>query len=238
VKAFTGVLVGLTLLLVPSTALGQTELPVGEAHGVRVVRPHGTIVVIFSAKLHKRYAGKNLEVSCTTLLEDGANIGSQVLTVPRHSRKLDTGELTHPIDFCRVWRPRHRHSSKRVLASVPLTQKGAVFVDEESKTLHMLSWLGLAYFVEEKQKLDGNPTYDELVQGLPKRARPYLSQRIVPLAAPGDTPPRHRVGYYSDGDEHVAVAIVSASGRRLFVEYGPDGVFSTNVLGYMFNERD
>lgn len=237
-KILTGAAVALTLLLVPSTALGQTELPVGEAHGVRVVRQHGTIVVIFSAKLHKRYAGKNLEVSCTTLLEDGANIGSQVLTVPRHSRKLDTGDLTRPIDFCRVWRPRHRNSGKRVLASVPLTQKGAVFIDEESKTLHMLSWLGIAYAVEEKQKLEHSPTYDELVQGLPKRARPYVSKRIVPLAAPDDTPPRHRVGYYSDGDEHVAVAIVSASGRRLFIEYAPDGVFSTNVLRYMFNERE
>jgi hypothetical protein len=31
---------------------------------------------------------------------------------------------------------------------------------------------------------------------------------------------------------------VSASARRLFIEYGPDEVFSTNVLGYMFNERE
>jgi hypothetical protein len=28
-----------------------------------------------------------------------------------------------------------------------------------------------------------------------------------------------------------------ALGRQLFIEYAPDDVFTTNVLGYMFNER-
>jgi hypothetical protein len=237
VKLLTGAAVALALLVAPPAALGQTELPVGEAHGVRVVREHGAIVVILSAKLQERYAGKRVVVSCTEILEDGSASGSQVMPVPRHMRKLHTGDLTRGMDYCRVSKPRTKRAPRRVIVSVPLTQEGAVFIDEESKTLHMLSWLGLAYFVEEKQKLDGAPTYDELVQGLPKRARPLVGKRIVPLATPGDTPPAHRVGYYSDGGEHLAVAIVSASGRRLFIEYGPDGVFSTNVLGYMFNER-
>lgn len=237
-RLLTGVTVALALLAVPSTGLAQTRLPVGEAHGVRVVREHKAIVVILTAKLHKRYAGKGLKVSCTTLLEDGANVGSQVLTVPRHGRKLFTGDLTAPIDFCRVWRPPQRHYSKRVLASVPLTQKGAVFLDEESKTINMLGVLALAYVVSEKQKLDGSPTYDELIQGLPKSIQAAFAKKVVALAAPGDTPPPRKLGYYSDGDHHLAVAIVSLSGRRLFIEYAPDDVLSTNVVGYMFNGRD
>jgi hypothetical protein len=238
VKALTAVAVALAFLVVPSTGLAQTELPVGESHGVRVIREHRAIVVVLSAKLHKRYAGKNVEVSCTTLLEDGANIGSQVLRVPRHGRKLFTGDLTRPIDFCRVSKPRHGHQSKRVLVSVPLTQKGAVFVDEESKTIRMLGVLAIASILGEDKSIDGTPTYDELVKALPNREQAPFRKRVVALGAPGDTPASGKVGYYSDGDEHIAIAILSASGRRLFIEYGPDDVFSTNVLGYMFNERD
>lgn len=236
-KALTGVVVALTFLLMPSTGFAQAELPVGEAHGVRVVREHKAIVVVLSAKLHKRFAGKNLLVSCTTLLEDGANIGSQVIRVPRHGRKLFTGDATPRIDFCRVSKPRHRHAPKRILVSVPLTQKGAVFVDEESKTLTMLRVLAIAYVVGEDKNIGDNPTYDELVMALPNRAQAPFKKKVVALAAPGDTPGAGKVGYYSDGDEHLAIAILSASGRRLFIEYAPEGVFSTNVLSYMFNER-
>jgi hypothetical protein len=121
---------------------------------------------------------------------------------------------------------------------VPLTQKGAVFIDEETKTRGMVRVLAISYIVQEREKLDGFPTYDELVQGLPKAVREPFAKNVVALAAPGDAPPAGKVGYYSDGDKHSAVARVSASGRRLFIEYAPDEVFSTNVLGYMLNEPE
>ena len=238
-KAFTGVAVALTLLLVPSTALGQTELPVGEAHGVRVVREHRAIVIVFTAradKLHKRLAGKNVIVSCTEITEDGFSSGSQVMRVPRHGHKLYTGDLTRGMDYCRLWKPRTKHRSKQVIVSVPLTQQGAVFIDEELKTRRMFGVLGIAYFVGESKHLDGVPTYDELIHGVPKQARAGLARSVVSLAAPGDSPPAGKVGYYSDGAEHVVVAIVSASGRRLFVENGPDDLFSSNVLRFLINE--
>jgi hypothetical protein len=238
VKVLTGVVAALAILLTPSTALAQTELPVGEAHGVKVVREHKAIVVVLSAKLQKRYAGKLLVVSCTTLLEDGANLGSQGVRVPAHGRKLLTGDTTGKIDFCRVLLPRHRHEPRRVLVSVPLTQKGAVFIDEESKTIRMLGVLAVASIIKLDQKSDGAPTYDELLKAIPKRARAAFARKVVALAAPTEAPPTGKIGYYSDGDEHVAVATVSALGRRLFIEYAADGVFSTNVLGYMFNERE
>jgi hypothetical protein len=238
VKTLTGLAVVLTFLLAPSTGLAQApQLPVGEAHGVKVVRDGG-IVVVLSPKLHKRFAGKKLIVACTTLTDDGSNVGSQVMRVPRRGRRLVTGDVTPKIDYCRLWRPRTKHSSKRILVSVPLTQKGAVFIDEESKTFSMLSVLFLSDFAAEKQHLDGAPTYDQLIASLPERARAAVSKRLVALAAPTDAPPAHKVGYYGDGHEKLAVAIVSASGRLLFIRYGPDSTLTTNVSGYMFNEPD
>ena len=46
------------------------------------------------------------------------------------------------------------------------------------------------------------------------------------------------MGYYSDGGERAAAVIVSASGRRLFIEYQADGVLRTNVADYIYGELD
>jgi hypothetical protein len=238
VKTLIAFAVAAVLLAVPSAGFAQTQLPVGEAHGVKVVREHKAIVIVLSPKLQKRYAGKLLVVSCTTLLKDGANLGSEGVRVPVHGRKLRTGDTTGKIDFCRVLLPRHRGRSKHVLVSVPLTQKGAVFIDEETKTIRMLSVLAIASILTEDKEANGVPTYDELIQAIPKRARAAFAAKLVALATPADAPPVGKVGYYGDGEQQVTVATVSALGRRLFIAYGPDDVFSTNVLGYIFNERE
>jgi hypothetical protein len=239
VKLLTGVAVALSLLLLPSAAVAQTELPVGEAHGVKVGRDaRGAIVVVLSPKLHKRFAGKELIVSCTRLDDDGSLTGPEVVEVPERSRRLVTGDRNRKLDYCRVWRPRTKHAAKRILVSVPLTQKGAVFLDEERKTRTMFGVLSLADVAAEKLKLDGSPTYDQLITAVPRRAQAELSKFVVALPAPTAAPPPHKVGYYGDGTEQVAVAIVSAAGRVLFWRFGPDDVVSTNVLGYLLNEPD
>jgi hypothetical protein len=241
VKTFTVIAVAAALLVTPSTAAAQ--LPTGEADGVRVVREHGAIVVVFTAKaakLYKQIAGKVVSVSCTEITEDGSNSGGEKLRAPSHRRKLVTGDLTRGMDYCRVWlaaRRVKRHGEplligKRLIVSVPLTQQGAVFLDEESKTDEMVSVEVVAGIVQERQKLPGVPTYAQLIQEFPKIAR-----AVVELAAPGDSPPAGKVGYYSDGQEHIATVIISASGRRLFIEAAADDVVSTNVLQYLFNER-
>ena len=69
------------------------------------------------------------------------------------------------------------------------------------------------------------------------RAGEFADQvRFVELVDPTDTPPAGSLGYYSDGHEHVAAAMLSASGRRLFLEYDGDAV-STNVQPYIFDWR-
>jgi hypothetical protein len=230
--------VALALLLAPSTVGAQSELPVGESKGVRVVRQDRAIVVVFTDradKLHERLAGKRVIVSCTTLRDDGTNTGSQVMTVPVERRRLFTGDLTPNIDYCRLWRRARKGNPKRIIVSVPLTQKGAVFLDEETKTLTMFGVLILAEFVQKEEKLDGFPTYDEFLQSLPRRARRTFSRRVVPLAALTDVPPARTIGYYSDGAQQAGVSMVSKVGRLLFIRYGPDEVLTTNVAGFMFN---
>ena len=89
----------------------------------------------------------------------------------------------------------------------------------------------LASFVKENRKLSGHPTFAQLVDEYPKLARV-----VVPLPTPGATPPPKRVGYYSDGQEHIALAILSASGKRLFFEESAGDVLSTNVAAYLFDD--
>jgi len=240
-KGLTAIAAAAVLLLVPSSA-AQADLPVGEAHGVRAVRERGAIVVVFTAKsgkLYKRIKGKEVEVSCTEMLDDGTFSG--ISPVPRgHGRRLRTGDRTRRIDYCRVWRSRHavrRHGERQrvdrsLIVSIPLTQKGAVFLDEEAKAVSLLGVEVLVGIVKEKHKLGGLPTYEQLVAEFPK-----IAINVVALAAPGDTPPADAVGYYSDGQQHVALVVVSASGRRLFIEHNADDVLSTNVAQYLFGER-
>jgi hypothetical protein len=248
VKTLTAVAAGLVLLLTPSTGLAQAELPVGEADGVRVVRERGAIVVVFTARaerLYKRIAGKRVLVSCTELSDDdgpglaSSSTGTVTLRAPARRGKLRTGDRTRGMDYCRVRLPartvKRRGDRVRIPArdvvSVPLTQKGAVFLDEEEKTAELVGTLLVVDLVAEKRKLDVYPTHAQLIETYPK-----VAKAIVALANPTDSPPAGKVGYYSDGQQHMAVVVMSASGRRLFVEFGPDEVFSSNVTGHLLGD--
>ena len=254
-KALSAIAVTLVLLVAPSTGVAQTKLPVGEAHGVRIVRENGAIVVVFThraSNLYRRIAGRLVEVDCTDQeprqrspradtggddplrLEAG---GGVTMRAPKRGRKLVTGDRTRGMDYCRVWlaaRTVRRHGERqrigpRLIVSVPLTQTGAVFLDEQSKALQLFQVLVAASLVAEQRHVIGWPTYALLRDWGFRKA----GKRFVRLASPTDTPPAGAIGYYSDGHDHVAVAILSGSGRRLFIEFAGD-VLSTNVSGYIF----
>jgi hypothetical protein len=89
------------------------------------------------------------------------------------------------------------------------------------------------YGVREDLKLFGWPTYEQVIQTYPQMGR-----ILVKLAAPGDSPPPKKFGYYSDGQEHEAVVTLSTLGRRLFIETRPDEVLYTNVGKYLFGYID
>jgi hypothetical protein len=252
VKALTGIAVALVLLVAPSTGVAQIRLPVGEANGVRVVRERGAIVFVFTQRakrLYKRIAGRLVRYDCTELPDENplradtggddailtGSGGGSTMRAPRRGRKLATGDGTRGMDYCRVWLPARKRrgdrqrTGPRLIVSVPLTQAGAVFLDEQSKALRLVRVLVAASLVAEQRHLIGVPTYGVLRDlGFRKAGK-----RLVGLATPTDTPPVGAIGYYSDGHDHVVVAIRSRSGRRLFIEYAGD-VVSTNVTEYIY----
>jgi hypothetical protein len=252
-KALTAAAVTLVLLGAPSSGIAQTKLPVGEADGVRIVRERGAIVFVFTqraSKLYRRIAGRLVRIDCTGPADEPLHAytggdraittgsgGGMEMRAPKRGRRLVTGDRTRGMDYCRVWltaRIVSRHGKRerigaRLIVSVPLTQTGAVFLDEQSKAFRLVRVLVAASLVAEQRHLTGWPTYALLRDwGFRK-----LGERFVKLASPTDTPPAGAIGYYSDGHEHVAIAILSGSGRRLFVEYAGD-VVSTNVTSYIF----
>jgi hypothetical protein len=238
----------LVALAAPSAATAQTHLPVGEADGVRIVRERGALVVVFTQRaerLRRRVAGKLVSVLCTEFTEHGTNSGGITQRAPKRGRRIHTGDLTRGLDYCRVWLAartvtrdgERRRIRRKLVVTVPLTQEGAVYLDEQVKALTLLSVLGLAEFVGEDRETGGYPTPAELLEAVPGfRPRPSR-QPLVGLAAPSDTPPGASIGYYSDGAQHAATVIVSASGRRLFVEQEGD-VLHTNVARYIFSGLD
>jgi len=212
--------------------MAQAPLPVGEAHGVRVVREKGAIVVVFTrraAKLYRRIAGRLVDVDCTDqqpgqpvpprahaflvphhpgeITEESS--GGVRMRAPRHRRRLVTGDLTRGMDYCRVW-----------LAPRIVRRDGA-----RQRIQRRL-------IVSVPLKISGWPSYAQLIDQFPSGARAGLAS----LAGPADTPPASTIGYYSDRLDHVAVATLSRSNRRLFIELEADALH-TNVAGYIFNER-
>jgi hypothetical protein len=237
-------------LAAPSAGAANTTLPVGEANGVRVVRERGAIVVVFTkraGRLYRRVAGNLVSVSCTELIREdgpgfgGTNSGEVTIRAPKRRRRLRTGDLTRGMDYCRVWlaartvgRGRERHrQSRQLIVSVPLTQRGAVYLDEQSKAFDLLGVLLFIAVEADKRKWDDYPTPAELLEALADYDR---RARIVALGSPSDTPQTGAIGYYSDGQQHAAVVNVSASGRRLFFEVEPDGAIHTNVAGYIYGD--
>jgi hypothetical protein len=219
---------------------------------VRVFREQGALVVAFTARaarLYRQVAGRRVSVICTELVPgdgifSGVNTGGSTFRAPKRRRPIRTGDHTRNLDWCRVWLPARtvrrdgtrERRARELIASVPLTQRGAVYLDEQESTFTMRRLLFAASFATERRNLDGAPTPAELLDFLRDRSPRLSGRRVTALGSSTETPPAGAVGYYSDGEEHVAAVIVSASGRRLFIEYEPGGVLRTNVAGYMFGD--
>jgi hypothetical protein len=240
--AVTGLVAALLLALaVPAAA--QTPLPVGVADGVRLVRERGQLVVVFSQRaqrLWRRVAGKRVDVSCVEFLEGGTRGGGNLLRAPKRGRRIRTGDHSR-VDYCRVWVPRRRvgrETRPRVLiVSIPFTQEGAVFLDEQKNAIGLFSLLMVSELAAEDAGRKGYLTYAELIEEIPAGARPRARSLIVELASPSDTPPPEKVGYFSDGANHAAAVVLSGQGKRLFLEYNGDALH-TNVARHVFGGFD
>jgi hypothetical protein len=229
------------------------ELPVGGAHGVRIVREHGAIVVVFTpraARLWRRVAGKRVSVMCEhrSPPDDQGFVteesGGTTMRAPRRGRRIRTGDLTRGMDICRVWLERRvtrRHHERRVyprelIVAIPLTQEGAVRLDEKARALSLLVLLDAASTYGASHRMDGFPQSSELVPLFPRMKRP-LRLSVVALSTVSDTPPEGAIGYYGDGTEHAAAVVLSAMGRRLFLEFDADEVIRSNVVGYIYGDE-
>jgi hypothetical protein len=233
-------------LLAPASASAATPLPVGKSDGVTVKRRAGTIHVTFTKRLHRRLAGKTVGIWCTELpdpeelglIETGS--GGSRYRVPRRRRTIDTGDATQGSDYCRVWRSPHKRGKTRVgrrlIASVPLTQRGAVYLDEQQLAFGMIVLLSIAGEAGGSAE-NTYPTYAQFVAWF-ERESDGAPKRLVQLAQPSDTPPARTIGYYSDGVKHAAVVVLSASGRRLFIEVSADRTLYTNVAEYLNGDID
>ena len=184
-----------------------------------------------ATKLWRRVAGRLVDLECTEFVNGGAHGGGIGIRAQARAQRLGRG----PAEGRRLLRRLHRpppHGSEELLVSIPLTQRGAVYVDEREKSGQLFSVLVLAGFIGVDRGVDGAATAEELFA-----AQPRLREILVPLEGPTGTPPADRVGYWSDGAGHVAVVTLSASGRRLFIEYEGD-VLHTNVASHIFVAED
>ena len=236
---------------VAGPAAAQEPLPTGENDGVRIVRERGAIVVVFTKpadRLWRRVAGRRVSVMCDEMTgpdEDGisgVNSGGAAYRTPKRGRRIRTGDLTRGMDLCTVtllpYRVHRRdgvirHGRQR-LVTIPLTQKGAIRLDEWERTQALYGVLLISSLLAHRGDAGSYLTGPALVEALPVLKRP-LRLPIVVLTGPDETPPAGSLGYYSDGAEHAASVILSATGRRLFIESEPGGVLRTNVAGYMFD---
>jgi hypothetical protein len=228
-------------------ARAATDLPVGEAAGVRVRADDGAVAVVFTARaarLYRRIAGRLITIGCTDL-PARINLGvtqsqsrSESFRAPKRRRTLQT--LTIPArgqDYCRVWLAR---KDRELIVSIPLTQPGAVHLDEEAKAGELGQLLSVAGLLADRRRTTDWPTPAELL-GAEFGGRPLRElwpRPLVGLQGPSDSPPTDAIGYYSDGHAHVAAVILSAAGRRLFLEFDEDDVVRTNVADYIYAPED
>jgi len=237
----------LLVLVLPSVGAAQTPIPVGETDGVRIVRERGALVVVFTRqaeRLRRKVAGKLVRVLCTELTAGGSYGGGITQRAPKRGRRIETGDRTRGMDYCRVWlaartvtrRGERQRRGREHIVSIPLTQKGAVFLDEQFKALNLTVLLTVSELLAETRNRDGFLSTAQLLQAV-RNARPRPPFAVVALGAPSDSPPAGAVGYYSDGAQHAAAVVLSASGKRLFLEHNGD-VLHTNIAKYIFGGLD
>lgn len=251
VKRAVGIPLAIALLALPfaPTAHGATrQLPVGEAQGVRFERSGQSLVLVFTRRaeaLRRRLAGRLVSIECVDEPDDvwdrtGGGGGPNV-RVPRTRRRVEVGRGRSDADYCRVRAPiraRDLHGGSRIddrrtFVSIPRTQLGAIFLDEEEKASALAFVMFLADEMAARSRPRGFPAPARLVERMHAR---FARIPVAALAAPGDVPPAVAVGYYSDGDRHMAVSTLAATGRRLFVEIVlGDDVLHTNVGQHLFD---
>jgi hypothetical protein len=212
------------LAAAPAQAVAGAPLP-GRAKGVRVVNVHGRLGFVFTRQadgLWKRIAGREVSVECEDVIPitpgtSGDVATSVTLRAPTRGRRLVTRQRTRVHDVCRISLVRRGGAEIEVL-DIALDQRGATLLDEVQKADVMVDIYGVA---NSLSKAGHYPPASEVVA--------TVTQEVVELTDPGDTPARGAYGVYSDANQHVEIVAQSSAGRRLFLDFTGD-VFSSNVF--------
>lgn len=235
-----GVIAG-TLTALLGAAPSATALPVGNADGVAVKRSPNGVVFSFRKAATRRFrviAGRRIRVTCVRLPPrqlglEFTDTQSEDLRAPRRRRPFRASAIrAQRSDYCEVTRRRFKRKRRRstetvgprLVASVPLTQKGAVHLDERERALELSDFLTGVGALADERRQHTYPTSAEIQGRLP--------DEVVALTTPAGTPPPGRIGYYSDGALHVVAVSVSAQGRRLYIERDGDRL-ATNLIQYL-----
>jgi hypothetical protein len=214
----------------PETAITFPTGPVFPGDGLRVVHDRrGEAILRFTGapalKKARKWRGKQLQVTCDAVtphaLDGGGLIGGSARRGGGfNGRSLRIGLVGRTGDVCAVRARPGNNSDPRLVAVAPLTAKGRAWVADLTAAILVLS-IG----EPDRTPMGNVPTIDAMVD----EGKPL----VVALPDPGATPPEGRVGYWSDGARHDVLAVLSPTGRRLFVEVDGD-VVRSNLLQFAF----
>jgi hypothetical protein len=128
------------------------------------------------------------------------------------------------MDYCIVRHPGSRGGGSQLVAVAAISAAGRAWVTDLQASVILLS------MPEPESTPPGRvPTVDEMVAEF---RLPDGTSYLAPLDGPDATPPAGRLGFWSDGRQHAVWAVLSPTGRRLFIEVDADDVVRSNVLRF------
>jgi hypothetical protein len=207
------------------------RLPVGRGDGARLTRGRRGRVLRLTEHASRRMAGNRVQVGCW---EAGGHGAAATLRAPRRGRTVGLFGTDFGGDYCHVWLTARRTETllatmPRLVAGVPLTRRGAGHLAEERTSLDLLGLL------ERAERTRGGRQRFVRSRRLVDALHALGSRPLEALPSPAAMPPPGTLGYYGDGAASAAAVGVAATGRRLFVEAGPDDAVRTNVLPYVLS---
>ncbi|MDA0170360.1 hypothetical protein OJ998_14775 [Solirubrobacter taibaiensis] len=234
-----------------NAAVADHIIPLYDASdGVRPVQKStGEVVLHFgpkAAKLYKTIGGKRVTLACGTVTgePDGDGFfstghGESTDTLPKRRGAVRMYESNPDLELCAI-------ASKRVKADrtcFPLTEdsklctrvivavrpSGLAYIQARARTVELsLTVLTLGMADSPALKVPGATRLEKMQR--------MLGPDVVELTTPDDTPPAGKVGYWTDGKNLAAVALL-ADGTRRFVRF-QDEVYSTNDPALMGLDND
>jgi hypothetical protein len=219
--------------LAPAGAASAAGLPVGHAKGVSVqVGRHGvsfrfakTLDPTVAALLRPR---RHVELGCTRLGPlriDGARTSSRVterVQLPeRRTRVRLSSPGQHP-SFCTM----RLVSTRLDIVDVPVTQAGAVYIDERHTFFGIRN---AAFTAAGDAEAADRATFEPADQYV----RRYGSDGdMVVLPTADAVPAAGTIGIFSDGAHHFEAVALTTLGRRMFYDIDGDAL-TTNGTPYL-----